>query len=122
MTVLVETCRAIWHACPETARADLSVSTVEAAVSRALGDGWNPDALLEYATRGIDTDKLPAASVHRRLKTLPTPDEVEAARRRTSTPLPPAFEDLAFDHERAHAVPPTPEYLAAKARYFGGAR
>ena len=112
MTVIVETCRAIWAATPPAARGDLSANVVRAAVNSAISDGWAVRDLVEYVTRDLNLERLPAASVHKRLKHLPPAGSVTVP----STPIPPRFEDLGRDVD---AVPPTPEYLAAREAYFG---
>ena len=115
-SLVTETCRRIWLSVPERHRGDLVVPKIEAGVTSALAAGWRPEQLLEYVCTGIDTDKLPAASVHKRLRDRPQEAVVPT---KSTTPTPPAFDRDAWDLEQEEAVPPTESYLEAKERLLG---
>ena len=118
-SLVAETCRRIWLSVPESHRGDLAVPKIEAGVHSALAAGWRAEQLLEYVCTGIDQDKLPAASVHKRLRDRPLEAVVPT---KTTTPTPPAFDREAWTLDQEEAVPPTESYLEAKERLFGQSR
>ena len=118
-SLVTETCRRIWLSVPEHHRADLVTAKIEAGVTEALSAGWKPEELLEYVCTGIDQDKLPAASVHKRLRDRPT-DAIVPIKPTTSTP--PPFDRAAWNEIQAEAVPATESYLEVKERLFGRRR
>ena len=72
--VVVEACRSVWHAVPEQSRADLSRSALERGVKEAVQRGWTTAALVAYLGRDLDRERIPAATVHSRLRELPALD------------------------------------------------